>query len=229
MKAATVLVWSTGHADSQTAAIASWIQASGRFTSVTGVNTSTMTLAQLLAYDEVLYFSNTSNAGQDPNAIGDTLDDFAATGRRLVVAPFAFADQGGNTLGGRLITNGTSPFLVNGVSLYSPATMGSNDGSGFFTGVASVEGFYRDNVQLSSGATARGLWSDGVLLLATKGNVVGVNLFPDDFYGNVTGDYRQLFVDSLAAGAGAPVPEPSTLLLSGTALLGVALARLRRK
>src|SRR5262249_14010534 len=86
--APTVLVWSTGNTNApggNTPAIGTWLQASGRFGSVTAVDqNSTMTLAQLLAYDEVFYFSNTGQ-GQNPTAIGNVLADYADSGRRLVL------------------------------------------------------------------------------------------------------------------------------------------------
>ncbi len=53
---------------------------------------------------------------------------------------------------------------------------------------------------LSAGAVERGTWSDGEPLLATKGNVVGINLFPDGSWGNVSGDYQPLFANALCNG-----------------------------
>ena len=197
--AQNVLVWSTGNSIGQTGAVAAWLQASGQFTSVTGIDQdSAFTLDQLDAYDRVLYFSNTS-AGQDPDAIGDVLDQYAATGKRLVLAVFSWANQGGNTLGGDIIEKGTSPFVLEGVSFYTNVSMQSNDGSAFFAGVNSLTGFFHDNVALADGAVPHGTWSDGERLLASKGNVVGVNLFPDDSFGQLGGDYKQLFINSLTA------------------------------
>ena len=213
-----VLVWSTGNGGGDTGAIAGWLQASGEFDSVTGIDQTNLGLSDLLNYDRVLFFTNGSG-GSDPNN-GDVLADFADTGRRLVVATFSWADQGGNTLGGRFISDEISPFVVNGGSLYSNATIGSTDGSFYWNGVNSIDGYYRDNVALTSGSVLHGSWSDGVPLVADKGNVAAVNLFPDDSYGNVSGDHRQLFVNALA------VPAPAALSL--LAMGGMVATRRRR-
>lgn len=216
--AQNVLVWSTGNSSGNTAGIASWLQASGEFDSVTGIDQTNMSLGDLLAYDRVLFFTNSS--GDSDPANGDVLADFADTGRRLVVATFSWADQGGNTLGGRLISDGLSPFEFVGTSLYTNATLGSTDGSYYFDGVSGITGFYRDNVALTSGAVLRGSWSDGVPAVADKGNVAGINLFPDDSFGQVSGDNRQLFVNSLKV----PAPASTALLALG----GLVATRRRR-
>ncbi|MCC7176089.1 MAG: hypothetical protein IT159_12920 [Bryobacterales bacterium] len=223
-----LLVWSTGNFAGRTSDVAAWLDASGMFDSVTGVDTDILSLNDLLAYDQVLYFSNGSY-GQDPVAIGDVLDSYAATGRRLVLATFSWSGQGGNTLAGNIIANGTSPFVTNGASLYSPATMGWIDGSGFFKGVGSVGGLFRDNVVLTPGATLRATWSDGTPLLATNGNVVAVNLFPDGYWGNLSGDYATLFANTLGIKDEDIMPEPATFLLAGAALMSLFLVRLRRR
>lgn len=215
-----VLVWSTGNWG-MTQGVADYLQASGQFDSVTALEQDTgVSLATLNAYDKVLYFSNASDS-QDPNEIGNTLADFADTGKRLVLTTFSWANQGGNTLGGRIINDGISPFTINGSSFYTNVVIGSTDGSAFWTGVNSITGFFHDNVGVTSGATLRGTWSDGSPLLATKGNVVAINLFPDDSYGNVFGDHRQLFVNSLGG-----IPTPGTL--GALSVLGLAALRRRR-
>lgn len=214
-----VLVWSTGNLGSQD--VGDYLTASGAFDSVTVIESdATLSLGTLTAYDRVLYFSN-SSAGQDPTAIGDVLADFADTGRRLAIGVFSWADQGGNTLGGRIMTDQISPFAVSGSSIYNEVALASNDGSAFWTGVNTLSAGYRDNVSANPGATVRGLWADGVPALATKGNVVGVNMFPDLSYGFYSGDAQQLFVNALGA-----IPTPGTAGIFGLAL--VAAGRRRR-
>lgn len=220
--AETVLVWSTGNdgVGGNTANVAAWLQASGRFTSVDATGSDYVDFNTLNSYDKVLYFSNTSGL-QDPTAVGNVLADYADTGKRLVLATFAWADQGANTLGGRIMSDAISPFTITGSSIYSGVTIGSTDGSLFWGGVNSIDGFFHDNVGVAAGATLRGSWSDGSPLLATKSNVVAVNLFPEDAFGLVSGDYRQLFTNALDE-----VPAPGTV--GALSIFGLAALRRRR-
>jgi hypothetical protein len=198
--AQTALVWGSGNGNGgNTQSVADYVAQYGCFTSVTASDEVFLPLGTLLSYNAVLYFSNVS-ATQDPVAIGDVLADYADTGQRLIIATFSWANQGANTLGGRIITDQISPLLVGGTSLYSDVTMASNDGSAFFAGVNAINGNFHDDVVLTTGAVERGTWSDGEPLLATKGNVVGINLFPDASWGNLTGDYAQLFGNAMCNG-----------------------------
>jgi hypothetical protein len=191
----SALLWGTGGASGITS-IASYLMATGKFTKVDTSTATTNNLSTLINYDAVLFYTN-SSSGSDSNN-GNVLADYADTGRRLVVCTFAWANQGGNTLSGRLITGQLSPFVLTGTSLYKDATIGNKDSaSAFVSGVNAITGRYRDAVTLVSGATSYATWSDGYPLIARKGNVVGVNLFPDDSYGAVSGDFKQLFINAL--------------------------------
>ena len=219
--AETVLVWGTGNGGYGTDDIANWLQASGRFDSVSYLDQDNgVDLATLNAYDKVLYFSNSSST-QDPNEVGDVLADYADTGKRLVIATFAWALQGNNTLGGRIMSDAISPFTITGSSIYNSVSIASTDGSAFWGGVSSINGFFHDNVGIAAGATLRGSWSDGSPLLATKGNVVAVNLFPDDTWGSVSGDHQQLFTNALDE-----IPAPGTI--GALSIFGLAALRRRR-
>jgi len=206
--AATALVWGTGNGGGSTGGVAAYIQSLGCFDTVSATDADFVPLTTLSTYDAVLYFSNSSGS-QDPTAIGDVLADYAGLGRRLVLATFAWAEQGSNTLGGRIITDGISPLLAEGGSIYSNVTMASNDGSGYFVGVNSISGYFHDNVMLSAGALQRAAWSDGEPLLATKNNVVAIDLFPDGSWGLVSGDYQQLFANAMCFDNN-PVPVENT-------------------
>ena len=216
-----VLVWSTGNTDfGDVAGVAAYLSDSGYFDSVTGINQDwAFTLPQLEQYDRVLYFSNESTS-QDPVAIGNVLADYADTGRRLVVATFAWAwGQGNNTVGGRIMSDQICPFALGGGTLYHAVTMNWNDGSDYFWNVNTVSGFFHDDVSLVPGAVAHATWSDGRVLLADKNNVAAVDLFPDGFFDPPGGDYQMLFANALA------VPEPTAL----SALVLAGLIGLRRR
>jgi hypothetical protein len=206
--ATSALVWATGNGGAGTQGVAAYLLSHGCFDLVDAMDTDFVPLSTLTNYDAVLYFSNSSGS-QDPTAIGNVLADYADTGRRLVVATFSWAEQGSNTLGGRLISDELSPFLAEGGSIYSFVNMSSNDGSGYFDGVTTVGGYFHDNVMLSTGAVLRASWNDGEPLLADKGNVVAVDLFPDDYWGNMSGDYQQLFANAMCWNLG-PVPVQLT-------------------
>ena len=194
----TALVWSSGNPDGNTAGVAAYIAQYGCFSTVEAVDADFVPLSTLVNYDVVLYFSNHSGS-QDPVAIGDVLADYADTGRHLVIATFSWANQGGNTLAGRVISDQISPLLPLGSSVYSSVTMSSHDGSGYFIAVNSVDGYYHDDVSLAAGAVLHASWSDGEPMLADKGNVVGIDLFPDDSFGLISGDYKKLFANAMCS------------------------------
>ncbi len=214
-QASRVLVWSTGDAAESTYYVGAYLQDSGLFGKVTAkeTGTETFTLAELLQYDMVLYYSNTNG---NPVGNGDVLADYADTGRRLVVCVFSWANQGGNTLAGRLINEDICPFKAAGSSRYTTVTIASLDDTSFFNDVATITGFYHDAVALVPGAVQHGSWSDGEPIVAQKGNVVAVNLYPGDDLGNHSGDFRRLFANALASAApatpvrGGPVPDQAT-------------------
>lgn len=209
---AQVLVWSTGNSTTSTQAVANYLTATNLFGTVTAINTTTLTLADLDDYAAVLFFTN-SSSGSDPQN-GNVLADYANLGRPLVLATFAWADQGGNTLSGRIISEAISPVVLTGSSRYTTVTIATKDNSNFLQGVTSITGYYHDSVAAVTGATVHATWSDGTPLLVSKGNVVAVNLFPTSDM--VSGDYQKLFANALYYA----VPEPSTYALMA---VGVAL------
>lgn len=222
----TILVWSMGNSQTGAQSVADYLTATERFTSVTAFDGTTLTLTDLTSYDSILFFSN---SGGDPS-LGNVLADYADTGKRLVLATFVWAQQSGNTLSGRLITDGMSPVVATASSAYSYVSLSSTDGGSFLTGVTAVSGYFHDTVQAATGATIHAMWSDGTVLMASKGNIVAVNLFPDNISGynagSMTGDYATLFANALLI----PVPEPSTTLLLTTGLGALAGWRhLRRR
>ena len=192
-----VLVWATGNATLDTPGVAQYLMDSGFFDAVDSLEQNAVVpLSQLILYDAVVYFSQQSE-DQDPDAIGDVLADFADTGRCLVLTTFAWANQGNNTLGGRIIDDEISPFVFDGVSLYTWTDMASNDGSSLFDGVTSLSTYFHDDVVLSEDAILRASWDDSSPLAASKRNVIGVNFFPDSSGGGLFFDYDALLANAI--------------------------------
>ena len=191
----SVLVWSTGDFGGGTGAVASWLCASGESDSASFFGRDTgVTIDALGPSDEVLFFTNGRG---DPNN-GDVRADFADTGKRLVLATFSWADQGSNTLGGRMINEGINPLVAQGSTRHSGVSIASADGSLRWDGVA-YQRLPPRGVLLTPGSRLRGGWTDGTPLRATRNNVIGVDLFPDDTWGGVAGAHRQLFIHAIGS------------------------------
>jgi hypothetical protein len=193
----TVLVWATGNGDADTPSVAAYLMSIGGFTTVDVIDQeATVPLATLTSYDAVVYFSNQVQT-QDPVAIGDVLADYADAGGCLVIASFAWSDQGNNSLAGRIIDDGLSPFVANGPPAYTSASMDWNDSSAMFDGVTSLTTHFQNDVSLTTGAVLRATLDDGLPLVASKGDVVGVNYFPDHFFNDPIGDYDVLMTNAV--------------------------------
>ena len=147
----------------------------------------------------MLFFTSFPTSSADFDAIGDVLAGYADSGRRLVLAVFAWSTQLGNTLGGRIISDAISPFRFEGASLYTDVTLVSTDGHSIWDGVDTLSGYFHDDVVLVTGAVEHGTWSDGEPAAASKGNVFAINLFPDPTGGSIGGDYQRLFANALSS------------------------------
>jgi hypothetical protein len=177
------------------------------------VRSSTPSLSTLLDYDAVLVYCDA--LFNDPVAMGDVLADYVDVGGGVVLATFVWYGPTWD-LEGRIMTTDYSPLEQAGASLYANATLDWCDsGHPIMEGVSAVKGYFRDNVGLTAGATLVANWSDGYPFVATKGQVVGVSLFPVNHAGDPeewTGDVPTLFHNALLW----TVPEPVLELVPDT-------------
>lgn len=217
---------------SNSAIMAAWLQ--------------TPTLSYLKQFDSVLYWSNLYPT--HATALGDLLADYVDAGGLVVRATYV-GEEVPNV--GRIGSSGYAPFTT-GVPDYDSlgACLGAYDtASPIMAGVTSLcaRAAYGDwNNGLDTGATLIASWSDGKPLVGVnaKHNVVDISLYPNVAQyifdlskfpplvppPHVTGDYRQLFANSLAYGRGneGEVPEPTDAALIGLGALAMA-AVLRRR
>jgi hypothetical protein len=160
---------------------------------------STPTLAQLLAYDEVVVFSNFSYA--DPVAMGNVLADYQDTSGVVVAFNFNW-DGPPNGLAGRWMTGGYTPFNDLAPGSFSNSTLGTfNAGHSLMQGVTTLAGFFRLNPTLAPGATLVASWDDAVPMIAVKTQAghtaVGINNYiGDNPAGSWSGQFGHVVVNA---------------------------------
>lgn len=202
---------------SGTAHIANELAATGDFSSVTILNGSESTSA-LAGYTSILFYTN---VGGD-SSFADKMTTYVGNGGHLVDATFL---QQANAMGGSNSLDTLAPLLpftgYGGNYITQVSMVDNTPTDPLMQGVGSLSAFYHDNTSLSPGARLVASWSDGNPLVAVSSSgVIGINLFPNDAYGYVYGDYVQLFTNALGGvsqatvtGASGAVPEPSSLSL----------------
>ncbi len=214
--------------------IADELTATGAFNSVTILNGSETTSA-LAGFNSILFYTN---VGGD-SAFANKMTTYVNNGGHLVDATFlqqADAMGGTNslaTLAPLVPFSGYGGNYITQVSMVNPTPTDP-----LMQGVGSLSAFYHDRTSLAPGARLVASWSDGTPLVAVStSGVVGINLFPNDAYGYVYGDYVQLFTNALggtsqsfaiASASANPVPEPGAIsLMIGALTLGATRLRPR--
>lgn len=154
---------------------------------------------------------------------GNILYAYSQAGNRLVLATFAWSSSPiGANLTGDMAAFNANPFVLGeGSDHVTSEFMGWNDGSALFDGVNTFGGGYRNSVELAEGAVLHATWSDGEAFVASKGNIIAINAFPEPGFG-ISGDYAQLFANALAM----PVPAPGMLAMLG---IGTLMTSRRRR
>lgn len=193
------------------------------------------TLSYLQAYDVVLVYSSMSY--YDTVALGNVLADYVDVGGHVVVATNSFSS--GGRLEGRFEgpAGGYAPLFQASYQFdnpYSPSTSGWYDlGNLIMTGVGPISGYYRGAAALTNGATLVASWAENKPFVATKGNVVGIALYPGKYSNSYdwTGNVPLLLHNALVVGRtpDTSIPEFPSVVLPVVAIMGLMFVFDRRK
>jgi hypothetical protein len=203
--------------------------ASGKFASVAtfNANSGTPTLAELLAYDVILAYSN--NVPASTSGLGDVLADAVDAGRHVTIATYGLSLPWAIT--GRMQTPGYNPLVVASNADVSGSLSAVVPTDPIFTGVslASVVYFHNGNFAhptLDAGATLLATDGAGINMIArsASGRVIGMNLFPATGYDN-NAEFYKLLANVVADNTSGTPPAPPQEIptLSEWALMAMAL------
>ena len=153
------------------------------------------TLATLSSFGAVLVWSN--YAFGQPDALGSVLADYVDQGGGVLLATYSFSETW--RIGGRIATNGYTPFTVGGPSLTTSGHLDltkSNTASPIMQGVTAQAYFTNSNYTnpaLTPGSTLIAVDTAGnhVVAVNATNQVVGISIYP----GN--GDMGLLFANAL--------------------------------
>ncbi|MBW7998444.1 MAG: hypothetical protein FVQ81_18095 [Candidatus Glassbacteria bacterium] len=162
-------------------------------------NSGTPTLAQLQNYDVVILWSNSSFS--NATLFGDNLADYVDSGGGVVLA--AFAHHAGTSILGRIISDGYSPYNIDGSGPFSNQNVGSVDQPGhpIMENVVTLNAYYRSAPTMAAGGISIANFDNGAPMVAVTatGNVVGLEVIPPD--PNRGGDFETLVANTLAFAA----------------------------
>jgi N-acetylneuraminic acid mutarotase len=160
------------------------------------VGAATPNLALLKTYDQVTVFSNLPLF--DGTALGNVLADYVDSGGVVTEFNFGFYDPD-YRIKGRWESGGYTPFNNGASSNFSNGSLGTplnQPNSPLFFGVNSLNGFYRLNVTLASGAAQVAQWNDALPFVALKNRAVGVNNYIGDYAPGWSGDFARLIINA---------------------------------
>ena len=192
--------------------------ASGLFATVDIIPADTLTpsLATLQQYSALLVYSDAPFA--DPTALGNHLASYADAGGTVVLGLFSLQSMPGMTPAGRFAADGylpvTVPYAYTNDSGGTYELVADLPGNALLSGVTGFTNLLcQIPLVLASGATQIAHLDNGQPLVAVKGRVVALNLFPpsSDVY------------DSWLADVGR-VPSPGGTSTSGGRLMANALS-----
>ncbi len=166
---------------------------------------ATPTLAQLQQYAIVLAFSNCGY--QDATTLGNNLDAYLANFGIVVALNFDWFG-GAQSIGGAWITN-DSPFNDNATVNFISGTLQTCTDGALCDGVTTLQSFFREITTLASGATAAGTWSDGSIMMATKGRTVGISGYFGDYADNYSGQLPRIVANAGRLFLPCPTPTPT--------------------
>jgi len=213
------------------------MMASGKFSAVTSFDAGagTPTLAQLLAVDNILAFTNT--VPSNPSGLGDVLAGAVDAGRHVTIMTYGQSLPWAIT--GRMQTAGYNPLKVATNADVSGNIVATQPGDPVFIGVnlAAVTYFHNSNFAhptLDGGAQLLATDGAGVNMIArnANGSVIGANLFPDASEPQNNAMFYTL-VANLALGQGVSREIPTLsewgLVAMAVLLVAVAIPFLRRR
>jgi hypothetical protein len=241
-QAINVLLGGTPHVHAWLFDVQAKIAATGRISGNVDVydeSAGLPTLAQLQAYDAVLFFSEDFIVGNV--GLGNTLADYVDSGGGIVQMTFSFSSTSGTpAIGGRWQSGGYSVWQPGQQNQPGDLTLGTihDPGNPIMAGVASFNGgtksYYNTVPSLNPGAVAIADWSNGAPLIAANttgfsGRVVGLNFYPVSSDANsalglwdASTDGGLLMANALNFAA---APEPSTWLLCVFGVVGISAWR----
>ncbi len=163
------------------------IRSTGFFSQVDlfDVRSSTPTLAQLQQYNAVFVYSDFGFS--DRVALGNVLADYMDSGGGVVLATFAYTDNAGYGIEGRIKTAGYLPFTTSSNTAGTRLSLVKDQPDHpILNGVASFNGgsssYHNSPITTTTGTTLVAHWTNNQPLVGTKqptrGRIVGLNFFP---------------------------------------------------